>query len=496
MNKEQALKKLYKMRDGIKAPYIPKDFNFLGPPRYNHQLVAFWYGMLLERCGLFMDMGTGKTASAIDVASYRIDRKDAEKALVVSPTTVLYNWQNEIKKFSDKKAEVLYGPITQRKELLFNTTNDFYIINYEALRLLENDLIEKTFDVIIFDESTRIKTPTAKMTKSALRIVTAIQYRLLLSGQPIANTPLDLYSQYLIMDGGETFGNNYFRFRNKYFLRRLIGGRFPKWEIRKNAFPIITKHMYKSAVRYLIEDCVDLPNKTYQKHFIEMGDEQATLYNSIKKKVISDISKEITASEQKNKTIKAQVIIAKMMKLAQICSGFIYDENKKPIILKTNPKLKILLDILNDLILDRKVVVWCKFKASIDIIAKALKKAKISHLTYFGEHTPQEKQKIQEKLQLDEKIRVLIGQERSGIGQNFTAASYTIYYENEWSSEARNQSERRVYRIGQERKTVVIDLIMQNTVEVNVINALKNKIKIASVLMKDPISFLGEVEKS
>ena len=92
---EKGIEYLIKMREGEIEPPIPSNFTFVGPSRFRHQMVAFWHGVLLERCGLFLDMGTGKTASAIDIASYHKDQGKIDKTLILSPTTVLYNWEKE-----------------------------------------------------------------------------------------------------------------------------------------------------------------------------------------------------------------------------------------------------------------------------------------------------------------------------------------------------------------------------------------------------------------
>lgn len=485
---------LEKMRCEIIPPPIPEDFKFIGPERFRHQLVAFWYGVLLERCGLFLDMGTGKTAAAIDVSSYLKDTGKVGTTLILSPTTVLYNWEKEVSKFSDKKAEVLYGPMDYRREMLDRSDADFFILNYEALRILYPELIEKEMDMIIFDESTRIKNPQAKVTKVAIGLAKLLRYRLLLSGQPITNTPLDLFSQFFALDGGETFGANYYRFRNHYFSRRGYG-RFSKWELKGGAMPIISRQMYKKAVRYLLTDCVDMPSKTYQRHSIELSGEQVESYKKVATQIISEIKSEYLEGEE-NTYVNANAIITKFLKLAQICSGFIYKEDKKVAYFKSNPKLEVLKEIVVPLIRERKVVIWCRFVETIKMVSRMLHKEKIGHVLYFGEQNPKEKKKSEDALQTNDKIRALVGQIRAGIGANFYAANYAIYVENEWSNEARDQSEARIYRVGQKEKVVIIDLITKGSVEERIFEALDKKIKIASFIMKDPIrNLLGGNEE-
>ena len=473
---------------------MPKDFTFIGPKRFNHQLVTFMYGILRDRVGLFLDMGTGKTISAIDIASYRKDKGKVNTTLIVSPTTVLYNWEREIKRFSDKSVEVLYGPLQDRLYKLEETNPDFFIVNYEILRTLWSAIAEKGLQMLILDESTRVKGHNAQVTTATHSLAQGVPYRLLLSGQPIANTPLDLYSQFLILDDGETFGTNFYRYRNYYF-KQIRMGRFSKWDFKKNKYHEVTSKMYEKGIRYLLEECITLPGKTYQVHEIEMTKDQRILYDTVKEQVLTEIGEICKINEEGRATIKADIAITKLMKLAQVCSGFSYTKGKT-VTLKKNPKIEVLEELVMEIVPTRKILIWCKYKATMRMVEAMLKKKGIGNVTYSGDQNPIEKKKREDIFQNDNNIRALVGQIRSGIGQTFTAANYAIYVENEWSPEPRDQSEKRIYRITQERKVVIIDLVMKNSVEESVLKALRGKQKVASLIMKDPISDFIEGSKT
>ena len=478
-------KYLKALREGEEELLLPTDFEFVGPERFHHELVAFMFGLLLERCGLFMDMGTGKTCSAIDIAAYRTQRGDVEQSLVLCPTTVLYNWEREVGKFSNLNAEVLYGPLSDRIDRLMSSDKEFLITNYEIVRKLFPYIIDKAPGMVILDESTRVKNPQAAVTKAVSSICRGMPYKLLLSGQPIANNPIDIFSQYHIMDGGETFGTNFYRFRNYFFNRRRFG-RFSTWNIKRGALPQITARMYKRAVRYLLEECVSMPGKTYQTYEIEMSQRQREIYKKLGRQIITEIKKEWKEQEKKDSFIRAEIAITKMTKLAQVCSGFLYDKGKT-IRLKDNPKLSELRKIIKPLIIDRKVVVWCKFTETINLVSRMLTKENIGHVIYSGKQSPLGKKASEDALQNDPNVRVLVGQIRSGIGTTFTAANYAFYIENEWANEARVQSEERIYRIGQNEKVVIGDLVMKNSIEEKIFKAVRDKVKIASLIMKDPL---------
>ena len=482
---------LGRLRNGAEVPPEPDGFTFRGPDRYEHQKVIFWHGIVHAKYAIFSDMGTGKTAAAIDIAACRMEYGQVNKALIFCPTTVLYNWKDEISLFSDKSAEVLYGSISTRKQLLDTGDTDFFIINYEGVRLLKRELASYGFDMLILDESVRVKTPTSQVSRAAYHIAQPIDYRLLLSGQPIENSPIDLFQQFLVLDNGATFGSNFYAFRAKYF-NRIRMGRFSKWVINKSKLDEIAEKVKGNSVRYVLNECVSLPEKTYRKITLDMLPDQRRLYEDIAHKTIVDLGEEC-GLEDGRVSMRPGVAITKVMKLSQVCSGFLYTK-RGDFVLTSNPKLEYLSDFLKETTVNYKVVVWCKYRKSIELIADLLSKLKIGYTTFWGGagQTARDKRAAELKLQSDDKCRVLVGQIKAGIGTTFTSASYALYFENEWSLGAREQSERRIYRIGQNRKVVIIDLVMRNSVEEKVYLSLKEKVRLASLIMNDDISeFLG-----
>jgi len=292
------------------------------------------------------------------------------------------------------------------------------------------------------------------------------------------------------MDGGETFGTNFYKYRNHYF-RQNGYYRFAKWVLKNGAIEDISRRMYKKAIRYTLEECIDMPEKTYQTISLPMDEIQASLYRDVAEKILIEVKNEGMVDSNGRVLVKATEIITKLVKLAQVCSGFLYTEGMTKV-LKENPKLDALNNLLEDILPNAKVIVWCRFIESIKLLEANLKEKGYKVLTYYGVHSAKEKSDIVNKLQNDPEHKILIGQVRSGVGANLTAATYAIYYENEWSTDARVQSEHRIYRTGQFNKTVIIDLVMKGTVEERIMKALKGNIKISLAILGDSLStFMG-----
>ena len=211
-------KYLKKVRRNEEIPLlVPKGFKFVGMPPFRHQVVTLLFGIYYKDLAIFSTMGTGKTRCAIDIARYWMQEGEVGKILVVSPSSVLGNWKDEVELFSEYAATVLHHPNRQARIALFKKSTEFYVINYEALFRFQKQIRKLNPEMIIFDESARIANPSAKQTKAAMEIAGETKYRLILNGTPIANRPLDLWSQFYCLDFGETLGKKYINFRRRFF---------------------------------------------------------------------------------------------------------------------------------------------------------------------------------------------------------------------------------------------------------------------------------------
>ena len=192
-----------------------------------HQKIAFYYGILLSNSAHFCEQGLGKTAIAINAMRYRIERGQVTRVLVVVPKNVLYTWENEIRKHSNLRSVILHDNNWRIRRQKFQEDAEFYLINYDGVSLFYDDILNLMPDALVLDESTRIKNPTAQRTKAILKLSKEIQYKLILTGTPLTNSPMDIFCQIQALDPAIFNNANYWQWRATYF--KDVGIYYPKW---------------------------------------------------------------------------------------------------------------------------------------------------------------------------------------------------------------------------------------------------------------------------
>ena len=459
-------------------------FQFRTKP-YKHQKEAFNRCCFFDSYALFLEMGLGKTKVAIDTAAYRYKKGDIEKVLIISPYSVIPVWKKEIIKHCPILPAHIYlihgtpmSRIKTLKKFIDNDSISFAIINYEGIiieeiyKFLDKMITDKW--MLIFDESTRIKNPQTKRTKIAMRLAEKTFYRLILTGSPITNDWLDIYTQWYIVDLGERFGHNYWEFRNTYFHSDKNGW---NWKLKQGKEKKIKEIMNSQSIIITKQDqdAIDLPDKVYESQYIELTKEQRKAYDELKHLYITEIEEQ---------TITAAFILPRLTKLSEITNGFLINENKEVIDFKNNPKMKVLEEIIEDIIKKKKVVIWSRFRYNIEAMANRFKEYNPAIL--YGD-TSSDSGNIVKKFQEDDNCRMFIGNPQSGgLGITLTATDTIIYFNNSFSLEHRMQSEDRSHRIGSEKyqKCLYIDLIAKDTIDEDIIKALKKKKQIADYVME------------
>lgn len=465
-------------------------------PLWEHQKRTIDLALSRAKAGkglaLFFEQGTGKTRTALEILTglYRQDSR-LLRTFIVCPIVVVRNWQNEIKKYT-VIPEPLVVPLTgtghQRAEsfekYVFQGGSNIVITNYESL--LMKDLQPMFWrwqpEVLIVDESQKVKSMQAKRTKELLRISRTASYKYLLSGTPVLNSPMDLFSQYLVMDDGLTFGDNFYAFRARYFRDANAGMpahiKFPNWKIKEGSVEEINRLVNETSVRVTKDECLDLPPLVKQVFHVEQTSDQKRAYEEMKKSFITFI---------KDKACVAQLALTKALRLQQIVSGFIKLDDGSEVDFKENPRLKALEDLLTDLTPNHKVIVWACFKRNYVQISDLCKRLKIRFVECHGDVSQKEKDDAVTAFTIDESCRVFIGnQSAAGVGISLTASDYSIYYSRNFSLEADLQSEARNHRGGSEihSKITRIDLVAPGTIDEIVLGAIKNKEQIGESLIR------------
>lgn len=447
----------------------------------------------MEYFGLFFEVGCGKSRTLIEMLEQRFwVAGRVLKTVILTPLIVVENFKREFEQYgqlSKGKVLALTGPMDRRlKDFRIKAQNGNYILitNYEMLynTALCQEIFQWKPEVFVADEVHRLKDPKTKRTKRATNLADICMYRFGLSGTPILNTQLDLFSQIRILDGGKTFGKNFFVFRSQYFYDANSGRRgthsyFPMWLPRPGIDAELQRRIQPFTMRVLKKDALDLPELVRKDFLVDLGSEQERAYCSMKKDFIAFLN---------DKACVASMALTKALRLQQIVSGFIKMEDASEICFQDLPRLAALQTLLEDITPTAKVIVWACFKKNYEMIENICKQLKVGYAMLHGETT--DKQVQIDTFQNDGKCRIMVANPGAGgIGINLTAASYMIYYSKTWSLEHELQSEARAHRGGSEihDKITRIDLVAKGTIDEVITETLNKKKKTSTSVLDDEI---------
>lgn len=497
--------------------------DFFKTSPWEHQRRAVENTLNLPHYGFFFEVGAGKTKTCIDSLRVKYaQNKRLLKTLIVAPPIVLENWKKEIvmhSKVDPRDIVILYGTGKQRLKMLedLGDSNKIIITNYETLtmggkkdkkkRHIPGELFLKLSqwcpEVLVLDESHRCKDQRTARSQAAIKISDLAHYKFLLTGTPVLNTMEDLFSQFRIMDGGATFGTNYFVFRNKYFVDKNAGMSkqqyFPDWRPKKGAAEEINKLVARKSMYVSKAECLDLPPLVKKSIEVPMSKKQEKAYAEMHRQLVTYIDMEMSEldldkahGEQLTKAAVAEYAMTKALRLQQIVSGFVNVEEGNGERLahkfKDHPRQKALKELLADIAPGNKVLVWAVFKENYSDIREVCEKLKLDYVEVHGGVTQKNKMEAVDRLNNDPLCRVLIGHPGSGgIGINLVSASHSIFYSRSFSLEYDIQAEARNYRGGSERheKVTRIDLVTPGTIDEQVLKALASKKNIGYQVLKE-----------
>jgi SNF2 family DNA or RNA helicase len=463
---------------------------------WDHQLEAIERAKTTKDLALFWEMGTGKTATTINILRDRyVEYGGVAPTLILAPIVVLENWREEIGVHGgedlQKKVVVLKGTAVKKTKLLERAIYDksrIVIANYECMQ--NKTLLElfKRFgaSIIVCDESQRCKSPTSKRAKAIASLAKSARHRYILSGTPVLNSPMDIFMQFKILDGGETFGDNFFVFRSKYFMDENAGmpkhAHFPNWVTRAGALNAISDAIGKKALRKTKDECLDLPPLVKEKIYVEMSADQKRAYKEMRDDFITTVKD--AKGEGRERAAVADLAITKGLRLQQIVSGHVKTEDGEVHSFTNTPRVKALTELLGDLTGTSKVIVWACFKHNYRDIARVCEGLNVGYTELHG--GIKDKDGAIKEFRRDPKCRVIIANAASaGIGVNLIEAAYSIYFSKSFRLEDDVQSEARNHRGGSEihEKITRIDLVAQGTIDEQVTEALEKKLNIAEAIL-------------
>ena len=463
---------------------------------YAHQLTALEKSWNKETYAYFMEMGTGKTKVLIDNMSMLYDKGKIDGALIVAPKGVIKTWyEQELPTHLPNHIEnvtVLWQPNitkTQQEKLesLFKIETSLHILvmNVEALSTEKGVKFASKFlnshkILMAIDESTTIKTPTAKRTKNIIGLGKLSKYRRIMTGSPVTKNPLDLYTQCEFLDPYLLDHASYYSFRNRYAVMKSMHVRGRTIQVVR-AFQNLAELSDKLkdfSYRVLKKDCLDLPPKNWTKRHITLSKEQQKVYDQMKKTALATLNGKVTSTMN---------VITQLMRLQQItCGHFTADDGSTQLI--SNNRITELMDVLDET--EGKAIIWGHWQKDIQNIVDEIEKVHgpESVVNYYGLTPQDERQDNIRKFQDDPRCRFMVGTPSTGgYGITLTAANTVIYYSNGYDLEKRLQSEDRAHRIGQKENVTYVDIIAEKTVDEKIVKSLRKKINIASEVLGEDL---------
>ena len=455
----------------ILRPYQISGFHWL-----NYLNEVRWGGILAD------DMGLGKTVQALTMLRHFNETSGPLKALVVCPTTLIYNWENEIKKFTPELNYRIHHGSLRTRNIEELQQNNIVITTYGTLRSDIHVFLNIQFDYVVLDESQAIKNPASKVTKAACLLVS--KNRLCMSGTPLQNNTFDIYAQMNFLNPGLLGSVEFFRneFANPI---DKFGEPEQKDHLRKLLYPFILRRTKEQVAK-------DLPEKMETVLFCEMEDEQRKVYdayrNTYRDKILGVIDQQGIDKSQ-------LTILQGLMKLRQICDSpaILNEEEKYP---NHSIKLDELTREITENIGEHKALIFSQFLGMLALIREKLKENNIVYEYFDGSTSPIERERAIQNFQNNDECRVfLISLKAGGVGLNLTAADYVYIVDPWWNPAVEQQAIDRTHRIGQTKNIFAYRMICKDTIEDKILQLQERKRILAKELIADDSSFVKKLSK-
>lgn len=496
---------------------------------YPHQLAALEKGKDKKFFAYFMQYGSGKSKVLLDNAAYLYDSNKISGILVVAPKGVLRNWIGETdthlsdhvermigwydaeggKEMRDSIKNICASAYAGLRILLVNVES---LISPKALELCEQ-FLKSGHVMIVADESTTLKNPRAKRTKAAIYLGRKAAYTRILTGDPYANSPLNVFAQFQFLKEGSLGFTSEIAFRNRFARVAPVPGA-PRWVRRVVGFKDLEALKVLVGPHAFFAEKPTLPPKVYMPHReCLMLPSQKQAYEDMRRYSLIEIGRQleldfmpkapeatladlmavgnnmavVSPVTNKVKTASAEIVLTQLMRLQQISAGFVKTETGEEVDLceGQNPRIAEVLAIIEEMGPGTKVIVWAVFKHSIRDISEVLRSeyGSDSVVVYDGSTSSDDREAAKIAFQkLDGPVRFFVGnQATAGRGITLTAATAVIYYNNNFDAEQRANSEDRCHRIGLDHSVVYVDLVSA-PIDLKVIDALKAKKTISEML--------------
>jgi SNF2 family DNA or RNA helicase len=483
----EALDRYAQHRSSPDVQRFPAWYPWKTPPR-EHQRRALNKVYNQSAIALFMSMRTGKSKTVIDLAAARRMEGKLDRLLIVCPLSIRRNWVREFEAHSPIPADIHLLDTERAFDRWFDTPNDFkvFVVGVESLatgkapKIAERFLLAGTRCMMVVDESSKIKNPRAARTKSAIKLSKFAETRLILTGTPLANGPVDLFAQFEFLDPDILGVGDYYSFRNRY---AIMGGYEGKQIVGYQNLEELTEIVEPFVFQVSHHDAFpDDPDKVYVQREVELAPEQERLYKQMRKHLMVETG---------DRSLTVKNALEKALRLQQIVGGHVAYANDDGTatatpIQGTNPKLQELLAVIEET--PGSVIIWCAYVPEILMVAEKLR-------AEYGAASTVELHGTVDESTRDHNVnglfqtgaaRFLVANAATGsMGLTMSVAATEVFYSNSFNYTDREQAEARAFAPGKPQGTLIIDLVARDTVDEGILEALANKESLATYLSKN-----------
>jgi SNF2 family DNA or RNA helicase len=447
--------------DEVPSPIL-RDYKWTGRlTPFDHQKTTASFLTLYDRAFCFNEQGTGKTASVIWAADYLINRGEVKRVLVLCPLSIMESaWRQDLFKFAmHRSVSVAYGTSKQRAKII-NAGSEFVVINFDGVAVIEQEIANGGFDLIVVDEANAYKNPTTNRWKVLNRIINATQPRLwMLTGTPAAQSPLDAFGLAKLVNPDNT-PRYYTQYRDNVMYKVT---QF-KWASRPQAEQIVHK-VLQPAIRFEKKDCLDLPEVTHVEREAPLTKQQFAFYKKLKTDMLFE-----AAGEE----VSAVNAATKLNKLLQISGGAVYTDTGEVIEFDVSNRMNAVLEVIEEAA--NKVLVFVPFTHTIELLRARLEKDGISCAVINGKVPVARRGQIVDEFQTRKDPHVLLIQPAAAShGLTLTAADTIIWYAPVTSVETYLQANARINRPGQKNAMTIVH-IRGSDVEAKLYHMLQSNI--------------------
>lgn len=410
---------------------------------FAHQKTTSAFLTLNRRAYVFNDPGTGKTLSMIWAADYLMKIGQIKRALVICPVSVMRAaWVADLFHGAmHRSVEVAHGTREQRKAILKQGT-DFTIINFDGIEIVQKELAECEFDLIIIDEANYVKTATTNRWKAINKLVRPDSWLWMATGTPASQSPLDAYGLVKMMHP-TTAPRSFGLFRDMVMSKVTTF----KWVPKRTAIETVNR-LLQPAIRFTKDDCLDLPDIMYTTRDVPLTKQQMKLYEQLRKNM---------AAQAAGETISAVNAAVGLQKLLQVSSGSVYTDDKATVELDITARFNVLLEVINST--DNKVLVFIPYTNTLELLQEKLLAKKYSVGTIYGKVAANKRADIIKQFQEQPEPRVLLIQPQAAShGITLHAADTIVWWGPIMSYETYVQANARIHRAGQKNKCLVVRL--------------------------------------